>query len=114
MHAVLANEAEYVDFACISGKLYHLGRYPGAVLANTQEKVIGEVYRFSNPTKTLETIDDYEGLQLKNSNGHEYRREIVTAELISGKNFPAWVYLYNRPTKGLIQIESGDYADFRR
>ncbi len=39
MHAVLANEAEYVDLACISGKLYYLSRYPGAVLTDTQEKV---------------------------------------------------------------------------
>jgi gamma-glutamylcyclotransferase (GGCT)/AIG2-like uncharacterized protein YtfP len=110
MHSFLAQYGEYVDGATCPGKLYRLGHYPGLVPSdNLQDVVYGEIYKLSRPDIILSRLDDYEecGPKFSKPTLYERRKENVTT--LSGGVIAAWVYVYNRPTKGLQLIESGDF-----
>ena len=83
------------------GRLYGLGRYPGAVPAvNQGESVRGEVYNMDDPAPLLAALDDYEG--------RDFERAIATVQLDDGQKMDCWVYLYVGKTPGPL-IASGDW-----
>lgn len=56
----LLAHAAYVGPATVTGQLYDLGPYPGAVLARGG-RVVGEVYRLRHGSPVLAALDAYEG-----------------------------------------------------
>ena len=71
LHRLLETHAVLVGTGSFQGKLYDLGRYPGAVSSRGHtDHVIGEIYRFSDPQRALEILDEYEG--------HRFKRKRVT------------------------------------
>jgi len=91
------------------GRLYDVGKYPGAVAdANTPQYIHGAIYLMDEPGSILRTIDDYEGISPTEPQPHEYVRALIEVEAAHGV-VTCWVYLYNWPVNKLAQIVSGDY-----
>lgn len=101
LHELLASHSRHRGKAKVRGCLFDLGSYPGMTIGDGV--VHGELYEIeSELPRILEALDEYEG--------HEYRREVVDAELASGERVAAWAYVLAHDTNGLRRIESGDYV----
>ena len=106
LHLLLEKQASLVATGAFQGKLYDLGRYPGAVRSRGKtDRVLGEIYRLSEPQRALKILDAYEGRRFKR------RRRKIRQE--DGKNITAWIYLYAGRIKGCALIPSGDYVRYR-
>ena len=107
LHRLLETHAVLVGTGTFQGKLYDLGRYPGVVPSNRNtDRVTGEIYRFSDPKRALEILDEYEG--------HRFKRKRVTILQEDGKSITCWIYLYARSTTHRSLIRSGDYVQYRK
>jgi gamma-glutamylcyclotransferase (GGCT)/AIG2-like uncharacterized protein YtfP len=107
LHRLLEKDAILVGTGIFQGKLYDLGRYPGAIASRgSTDRVIGEIYRFSEPQRAFEILDEYEG--------HRFRRKRVTITQEDGKVITSWIYLYARSVKRRPLIPSGDYVQYWR
>ena len=72
-------DAVFVGTGFFQGKLYDIGRYPGAIRSRRNtDRVIGEIYQFSEPRRALEILDEYEG--------HRFKRKRVTIFQEDGKS----------------------------
>jgi len=90
---LLAAHSRFLGTARIPGRLYNLGRYPGAVASGApREWVAGEVFRMDHPGKLLPLLDAYEGAR--------FERVRAPVRLSSGIALEAWVYLYRGNTPG--------------
>jgi gamma-glutamylcyclotransferase (GGCT)/AIG2-like uncharacterized protein YtfP len=108
MRLRLRREARLIGAACLRGRLYDLGSYPGLVRSdNALELVHGEVLELMRPADSLPWLDAYEGVQRGPQAVGEYDRAIVEANLGAGGLVNAWVYLFNRPVVGLPWVRSG-------
>ena len=106
LHRLLERHAVLVGVGTFQGKLYDLGRYPGVVPSRTNtDRVIGEIYRFSDPQRGLEILDEYEG--------HRFKRKRVTILKQDGTSITSWIYLYSRSIAHRSLIRSGDYVQYR-
>ncbi len=113
-YRILARHADFVGEGAFRGKLYDIGEYPGTIPSNRASDVVkGEVYALRNPNYALGRLDEYEGCGPDESYPTEFRREKKNIFLDNGEKVNAWVYIYNRPIKGLKAIPSGDYLKFR-
>jgi len=111
---LLARRARFLGDATVRGKLYDLGDYPGLIYPENG-RVLGEVYAIDRPywRSVIGRLDEYEGCTSSDPEPHEYRREIVRAQLTSGEALPAWAYVLNRDPRNLREIQSGDYLSWR-
>lgn len=111
MFHLLARTARFVGEARVAGRLYDLGDYPGMTLSPNGRYVKGEIYdvRSDQWERVIQRLDEYENCRQDDPEPHEYRRELVHAELPSGQTVQAWAYVLNRPAQGLREIASGDY-----
>jgi pyruvate carboxylase len=106
LHRLLEKHAVLVATGSFQGKLYDLGRYPGAIPSHGKtDRVLGEIYRFSESQRALEILDEYEG--------HRFKRQRVTIVQENGKSIPCWIYLYARSVRHRARISSGDYIRYR-
>jgi len=104
MQPALAEAARLVGRAAWRGRLYCVAEFPGAVPCDGDEFVVGELYELGeDPTGLLARLDAYEEVP------DDYLR-VRAAVDCEGREFAAWVYVWNRPTDGLEHIESGDFA----
>ena len=111
MLAQEAQEATFVGYARIQGRLFDLGEYPGLVLSGDPGAwVRGEVYALANPRETLSRLDDYEGCGPNSPKPHEFERVDESVVLDSGASARAWVYVYGGSTANKREIVSGDYS----
>lgn len=102
MHRFLESHADFVGTGTYQGRLYDLGRYPGAVPSRRHaDRIKGELYALNRPAHVLKHLDQYEG--------PVFRRKRVSINLENKKKTRAWIYLYNHPKDGLKIIHSGDY-----
>jgi gamma-glutamylcyclotransferase (GGCT)/AIG2-like uncharacterized protein YtfP len=107
VHPLLAKHAQFKGKATFQGKLFGLGRFPGAVPSKrVTDSVSGEVYTLRSPDRLLPMLDEYEG--------SGFQRTHVDVRFETGKTVRAWIYLYQGPTYGLRPIPSGDYFAHRR
>ena len=98
---LLQDQTRFIGDARMKGRLYGLGRYPGAVAAiKPDDWVRGEVYLFDTTSSLLQTLDDYEG--------SDFERALTSVQLDDGHKKECWVYLYVGRTPGRL-IESGDW-----
>jgi len=105
MGARLRRQARLVGEACIQGRLYSLGRYPGLVeTADAQGLVHGEVYALNSPAAALKWLDAYEGIVPGDHDQNDYERVERPVRLASGRTLTAWVYLYRKDVQHLGAI----------
>ena len=113
VHPFLQHRADYLATASISGKLYNLQNYPGAIPCQaSSQRVHGEIYRLHDAETLLQTLDKYEECATHFPAPHEYRRCRMPVTLPDNRSLIAWVYLYNRPVAGLEPIPCGDYHHY--
>ncbi|KUM54267.1 gamma-glutamylcyclotransferase family protein [Rheinheimera sp. EpRS3] len=110
MHQLLAEHSCFGAMARYQARLYQVDYYPGAVPSNNSaDQVVGELYQLIQPELLLPALDNYEECSPQFAQPHEYRREQQSVMLENGNSVVAWVYVYNRSTKGLTLIQSGDF-----
>ena len=87
--------ARYLGKASAPGRLFNLGKYPGAVRApGARQRVRGELYYLLGAVRALKFLDRYEG--------GLYKREVTEVELESGRHLQAWIYWLKRiPATGV-------------
>jgi gamma-glutamylcyclotransferase (GGCT)/AIG2-like uncharacterized protein YtfP len=104
MSLFLGRNARFVDRARATGRLYHLGSFPGMILSDDpRDSVIGEVHELHHPAITWPILDEYEG--------EDFARQMCRAQLDDGRTIDVWTYTYARDTSGKPRIESGDYLE---
>ncbi len=95
-HALLNNDCIYQNEGYFFGELYDLGDYPAAIeIKNSPQKVLGELYRITNPQNLFARLDDYEECSANYPMPHEYLRKMITVYDQQHQPFEAWCYLYN-------------------
>jgi predicted GNAT family N-acyltransferase/gamma-glutamylcyclotransferase (GGCT)/AIG2-like uncharacterized protein YtfP len=98
----LLEERRLLGTGTFRGRLYDLGRFPGAIPSNEiSHRVFGEIYRIEEDRKTFQLLDEYEGSHFRRA-----RRPVV---MDNGKRISAWIYLYVGPMHSAKIIRNGDY-----
>lgn len=111
MHQLLARHAAFVGEGTCQGRLFRIDFYPGAVPSdNPKHQIRGEVYALPEPDLVLPRLDRYEECGAGFPEPTEYIRVQKEIRLKNGQNLPAWIYLYNLPTRGREEISSGNFA----
>ena len=110
---LMVQSCTYYAEGHISGRLYEVKDYPGAVESDdNNEKVFGELYRINSPSILFYQLDAYEACSAQFPQPHEYLRKCVKVNLANGAAVVAWCYLYNHDPGPLKQILSGDYLRY--
>ena len=98
--------ATLVGFARTSGRLAHLGKYPG--LIEGADHVRGEVYEL--PVSALGRVDELEGYDPADLEGSLFLRVRRSVLLDSGETLDCWTYLWPHASDRFI--DSGDWIEF--
>jgi gamma-glutamylcyclotransferase (GGCT)/AIG2-like uncharacterized protein YtfP len=103
---MLTGRASFLGMGSFRGKLYHLGRYPGAVVSGGRtDRVYGEIYRLRRAAALFQSLDRYEGKL--------FTRRRIAVHSGNGKKMISWVYLYRGRVGEAWRIHGGDYLEFR-
>jgi len=99
--------------ASIAGRLYDLGRHPGAVPAQrADEYVHGRLCALTEPETCLQRLDAFEDCHPDRPAHGQFRRERVQARLVGPPRdvvYSCWAYLFNGGLTGRPRIRHGDY-----
>lgn len=115
MARLLALHAPYLGAGHLNGRLYRLGRYPGAAISqHPNDWVRGDVFEMKVPQALLARMDRYEGLASGRKRLGEYQRAIAAIHLDNGSIRQAWVYLYKLSVNRRKRMITGDYLRQRR
>ncbi len=107
---LLRTRAQFVCEAWARGRLYHLGRFPGAVFGgDTMSKVHGELFLLRGAA-LLSTLDAYEGCGSQGSKPDLFYRDMVEVQPARGAKLTAWVYPFAGAVSGRPHIVSGRFA----
>lgn len=115
-HILRSLHAACLGPATVAGELFDLGRFPGARLVEpkragiSSRRVTGELYRLQNPTRGLDVLDRYEGLQPSKHEAPMFTRELARVQTQGGRAAQAWIYTLARRPAAACLIPSGDYA----
>ncbi|HYR96136.1 MAG TPA: gamma-glutamylcyclotransferase family protein [Candidatus Binatus sp.] len=94
----------------VPGRLYDLGRHPGAVLdASASGVVHGTVLRLPEDTALLAVLDAYEGFDSARPEQSLFVRVRAVVTVADDRMLDCWVYVYNRDPGGQRLLASGDY-----
>ena len=93
--------SRWVGPATVEGYLYVVDWYPALLLDENGGRVFGDLYEV--PADLLASLDDFEGT--------EYRRVRAMVQNADDEAISAWVWEWDRETKGLHPIPSGDWLD---
>ena len=86
----LGTRAELLGRGTARGRLWRVSWYPALTQSAAGERVVGEVYRLSDPSSMIAELDTFEVCDLNNPSESEYTREIVTVVLEDGIELAAW------------------------
>jgi gamma-glutamylcyclotransferase (GGCT)/AIG2-like uncharacterized protein YtfP len=105
----LQARARFVGEAFARGRLYTLGRFPGAVFdPKCAAKVYGEIFRL-NRFSLFDLLDAYEGCRPQDPAPPLFSREIIEAALLGGGTLSAWAYPFRGDVAGRAVIASGRF-----
>lgn len=107
--ALLKNNSRFIAQGRLTGVLYDIGEYPGALYNPAAATTIyGDVLLLNAGTDVLLSLDDYEGFGPAQPQPNEFIRTVLPVYIPSGI-INCQVYLYNLPVTGYRQITSGRY-----
>jgi len=107
---LLQSRALFLGEATALGRLYHLGRYPGAVFEGEfRRKIRGDIFRLKDMA-LLKALDAYEGCRPHDPEPHLFRREIIEVQLKNGSRHRAWSYAFAGKINGRPEIGSGRFV----
>lgn len=103
----VADRLTFVNSCCWRGRLYDLGRFPGAVPG--EGTVHGDLFRLSDPA-VWSVLDRYEGYEPDREEASLFVRRQV--DLQAPADWTAWVYWYNGDPMDHPRVPSGDWAAY--
>lgn len=113
----LKREGRVLGPAIVTAKLLDLGEYPGLVepgawspVARPDRSLVhGELLELTNPERTFEWLDLYEGISPACGAACDYRREVMEAVLAASplRRLTANVYVYQGRLAGTKPIGEG-------
>lgn len=109
---LLRRDVRDAGAASIAGRLFDLGRYPGALKARDGARVHGRLLYVKRPRHVLRVLDRYEDYRVRRPQASEFLRASVNALLADGGVRAAWVYWYNGRLRGR-RLPSGRYDGHR-
>jgi len=105
----LRDNSKFFSSGKLTGILYDIGEYPGAVLyPEGNDLIYGIILEIDDPSAVLALIDLYEGFGDDQPQPNEFIRVLTEAETDRGR-IDCWIYVYNLSVYGLIPIENGRY-----
>jgi len=106
---LLRARAQFVGEGWTPGRLYHLGRFPGAVFGDDcTTRVYGELFLLRSGT-LLAALDAYEGCGGQGTKPDLFYRDVVEVRLTRGGMLPAWVYPFAGAVRGRTLVASGRF-----
>ncbi len=99
--------AEFVTDGRISGRLYRISWYPGLVLDEAGDDIVGEVYRVD--PEMLGNLDAFEGVSAGETRDSEYRRVPATVTGPDGATLTAWVWEWLGAAAEADRLHHGDW-----
>ncbi len=106
---LLSARAQFVGEAWARGRLYHLGRFPGAMFGDYASKVHGELFLLRGAA-LLAILDAYEGCGSQGSKSDLFYRDVVEVQPARGVKLTAWVYPFAGALSGRPLITTGRFA----
>jgi gamma-glutamylcyclotransferase (GGCT)/AIG2-like uncharacterized protein YtfP len=104
-------ELRYVGNGYVLGRLYDLGKYPGAILdAGRGGKIFGKIYELPSDPKLLNRLDAYEEFDPKRPAKSLFVRRQTSISRPNKKKVKGWVYEYNRNVGARRLIDNGRYS----
>lgn len=95
----------------VSGALYDLGGYPGAVPdPKAKSRITGTVMELPEDESVLERLDAYEGFDPEAPEKSEFVRVRQIVELTTGGALECWIYRYNRELQDASRVENGAWG----
>ena len=111
--AYLQQHCTLLQTGKFKGLLYDIGEYPGAIHdENIDQYVHGSIYLMDEPQKVLAFIDDYEGFGDDQEQPNLFIRELTLIET-NIETIECWVYIYNLPVDGKVNIKDGNYIQYQ-
>jgi len=107
------SQLKAVGVGTVSGRLYDLGNYPGAILGGGRSRIRGRVFELPAEESVLKALDDFEGFQPGRA-ANEYVRRRCRVVLEDGQKLTCWIYEYNRQPGPARLIPDGDYLKSRQ
>ena len=106
---LLRARAQFVGEAWTPGRLYLLGRYPGAVFGDDcASRVYGELFLLRGGT-LLAALDAYERCSGQGEKPDLFYRDVVEVQRAQGERLRAWVYPFAGTVRGRPLIASGRF-----
>lgn len=104
--------AHLVGHGRMTGKLYDLGQFPGAVASSDPQcHIEGEVYSLDDVNLATKILDEYEEFHPSQPKKSLFVRKEAPVVMEDGTARRAWVYFYNRPVDESDLIYTGNYRE---
>lgn len=108
----LIKNAAFYSPGKFKGRLYDMGKYPGAILSDDNAyNISGSILKLNNPEQVLKVLDDYEGFGEDQEQPNLFIRELLSV-ITSDGAIKCWIYLYNLSVADLPEIRSGNYQSY--
>jgi gamma-glutamylcyclotransferase (GGCT)/AIG2-like uncharacterized protein YtfP len=90
------------------------GSYPAMVQSQPQDEVTGElmILKEDQYEDTMATLDRLEGYREGDDRHSMYLRQVKEVLLENGQYVEAYVYVWNRSTRGLAKVDGGDWKPY--
>ncbi len=108
----ITENSAYFGSGWITGRLYEIDRFPGALITDEGYRIKGEIYLLKKPEETLPLLDKYEEYGTGFSEPNEYIRRQIPVLTEAGEPMSCWTYLYNWTIENCEEITAGDYLPF--
>ncbi len=106
---LLRARAQFVGEGWTLGRLYNLGRFPGAVFGHDcTSRVYGELFLLRGGS-LLAALDAYEGCDGQGTKPDLFYRDVIEVRLGRGGMLPAWAYPFAGAVRGRPLIASGRF-----
>jgi gamma-glutamylcyclotransferase (GGCT)/AIG2-like uncharacterized protein YtfP len=99
--------AEFVGVGRIVGRMYRIDWYPGLVLDESGDDILGEVY--SVDLEMLGNLDSFENVSADDPEGSEYRRVKTNVSLPTAETLSAWVWEWLGAMDESQRLPGGDW-----
>ena len=107
--ASIVNRFRRLGSAQVRGRLYDLGKFPGAVLDPSSRSMIhGELVVLPSGGRVLEALDRYEEFDPVDPQKSLFVRKKAKVRMADGKSREGWIYVYNKPP-GKAKLLRGGY-----
>ncbi len=108
--AFLRQHSTFVGTARLSGRLYRIDWFPGAVYDPAAPTAItGDLMQLHQPVELLAYLDEYEDVTADDTG--IFVRRLVPVQTANG-SMDVWTYLFNQPTDNLPLINGGDFSPY--